>query len=110
MAAKGFVFWVLIFLAVLLCSAFSSSVHVSDSSSNTRGRKLKVTIFERKRATVQPNTNDYNPDPTPIASRDQIRTGPIQHGTPLMPFIPKPSPPGYPPDTTCLSSKCATND
>lgn len=35
---------------------------------------------------------DYRPiDPVP-SSKASIRPGPVQHGTPLMPFIPKPSP------------------
>lgn len=42
---------------------------------------------------------DYRPvDPSP-SSKASIRPGPIQHGTPLMPYIPKPSPPpGHPKD------------
>lgn len=36
---------------------------------------------------------DYRPiDPVP-SSMTSVRPGPIQHGTPLMPYIPKPSPP-----------------
>ncbi|KAL3812326.1 hypothetical protein ACJIZ3_013594 [Penstemon smallii] len=36
---------------------------------------------------------DYRPiDPVPN-SKASIRHGPIQHGTPLMPYIPKPAPP-----------------
>lgn len=36
---------------------------------------------------------DYRPiDPIP-SSTASIRSGPIQHGIPLMPYIPKPSPP-----------------
>ncbi|KAL0439097.1 UNVERIFIED_CONTAM: hypothetical protein Slati_2392700 [Sesamum latifolium] len=36
---------------------------------------------------------DYRPiDPVPN-SKASIRPGPIQHGTPLMPYIPRPSPP-----------------
>ncbi|CAK9177557.1 unnamed protein product, partial [Ilex paraguariensis] len=39
---------------------------------------------------------DYHPiDPVP-SSKASVRPGPIQHGTPLMPYIPKPSPPGNP--------------
>ncbi|GAB4852304.1 hypothetical protein Ancab_016496 [Ancistrocladus abbreviatus] len=33
-------------------------------------------------------------DPVPISKA--VRPGPIQHGTPLMPYIPKPSPPNQP--------------
>lgn len=43
------------------------------------------------------NLEDYRPmDPVP-SSKASVRPGPIQHGTPLMPYIPKPSPP-LPPD------------
>ncbi|CAN4095338.1 unnamed protein product [Withania somnifera] len=36
---------------------------------------------------------DYRPiDPVP-SSKASIRAGPIEHGTPLIPYIPKPSPP-----------------
>lgn len=40
---------------------------------------------------------DYRPiDPVP-SSKASIRPGPIQHGTPLMPYIPKPCPSPPPP-------------
>lgn len=39
------------------------------------------------------NLEDYSPnDPVP-SSKASIQPGPIQHGTPLMPYIQKPSPP-----------------
>ncbi|GMH03175.1 hypothetical protein Nepgr_005014 [Nepenthes gracilis] len=41
------------------------------------------------------NSEDYRPvDPSP--SSKAVRPGPIQHSTPLMPYIPKPSPPNHP--------------
>ncbi|KAB1228072.1 hypothetical protein CJ030_MR4G024752 [Morella rubra] len=45
------------------------------------------------------NLDDYQPnDPVP-SSKASIRPGPIQHGTPLMPYIPRsPSPPNHPED------------
>ncbi|XP_061355681.1 uncharacterized protein LOC133300187 [Gastrolobium bilobum] len=37
--------------------------------------------------------DDYNPiDPVPSA-KASVNPGPIEHGTPLMPYIPKPPPP-----------------
>ncbi|KAJ1404469.1 hypothetical protein SESBI_26569 [Sesbania bispinosa] len=40
---------------------------------------------------------DYRPiDPSPCTS-SSLHPGPIEHGTPLNPFIPKPSPPNAPP-------------
>ncbi|KAJ6878648.1 hypothetical protein NC652_032245 [Populus alba x Populus x berolinensis] len=44
------------------------------------------------------NLEDYHPiDPVP-SSKASIKPGPIEHGTPLNPLIPKPSPPrpGHP--------------
>lgn len=42
------------------------------------------------------NLDDYHPiDPVP-SSKTSIKPGPIQHGTPLNPYIPRPSPPGHP--------------
>lgn len=39
---------------------------------------------------------DYHSiDPVP-SSKASIKPGPIEHGSPLIPFIPKPSPPGHP--------------
>ncbi|KAK8584967.1 hypothetical protein V6N13_138909 [Hibiscus sabdariffa] len=39
---------------------------------------------------------DYHPiDPVP-SSKASIKPGPIEHGSPLIPYIPKPSPPGNP--------------
>lgn len=47
----------------------------------------------KKRHVGNVNLDDYHPiDPVP-SSKASIRPGPIQHGTPLMPYIPRPSPP-----------------
>ncbi|KAK7310786.1 hypothetical protein RJT34_08513 [Clitoria ternatea] len=42
--------------------------------------------------------NDYNPiDPVPSSSKASVNAGPIEHGSPLNPYIvPKPSPPPRP--------------
>lgn len=61
-------------------------------------RKLKVQRkmdHPREDAAVEGDfhLDDYRPiDPIP-SSTASIRSGPIQHGIPLMPYIPKPSPP-----------------
>lgn len=48
---------------------------------------------KEKHYTNDVDLQDYHPiDPVP-SSRDYIHTGPIEHGTPLMPYIPGPSPP-----------------
>ncbi|XP_059637110.1 uncharacterized protein LOC132279193 [Cornus florida] len=58
--------------------------HVHTSSSSDKGDAGNV------------NLEDYQPvDPVP-SSKASIKPGPIEHGTPLMPNIPKPSPPGQP--------------
>ncbi|KAM3289633.1 putative protein isoform X1 [Capsicum chacoense] len=66
-----------------------------------RNRKLQVILLQGNG--YGPSTNegdssnfgleDYRPiDPVP-SSKASVRAGPIEHGTPLMPYIPKPSPP-----------------
>lgn len=45
----------------------------------------------RGEATV--TLEDYHPiDPVP-SSKASVKPGPIEHGTPIIPYIPKPSPP-----------------
>ncbi|XP_057973417.1 uncharacterized protein LOC131161587 [Malania oleifera] len=78
----------------------------------TRLRKLKEhtpTVKKSNAGTV--NLEDYLPiDPVP-SSKASLRPGPIQHGTPLKPYIPQHSPPkmpgptqhGSPPATKPLS-------
>ncbi|XP_047952163.1 uncharacterized protein LOC125197465 isoform X3 [Salvia hispanica] len=63
----------------------------------TKRRKVKQQGIDHpsKVADVEGSAHleDYHPiDPTP-SSTASIRHGPIQHGTPLMPYIPEPSPP-----------------
>ncbi|CAH2050737.1 unnamed protein product [Thlaspi arvense] len=64
-----------------------------------RNRKLKGHGYAS--STAKSNAGglymeDYHPiDPVP-SSKASVKPGPIQHGTPLMPYIPKPSPPGQP--------------
>lgn len=42
------------------------------------------------------NLEDYHPiDPVP-SSKASFKPGPIEHGTPLMPYIPRPTPPAAP--------------
>ncbi|CAL4913174.1 unnamed protein product [Urochloa decumbens] len=62
------------------------------------GRRLKepYTFIARKiRGLENVRTDDYQPvDPSP-SSKSSIRPGPIEHGTPLLPYIPRyPPPPG----------------
>ncbi|XP_057503915.1 uncharacterized protein LOC130787547 [Actinidia eriantha] len=110
---KGFAFCVLVFVSgtdlVLLglsTDGSSSPVpdialtrHEVDATFTTRSRKLKEishTSSTDKSDAGSVNLEDYDPiDPVP-SSKTSIRPGPIQHGTPLMPFIPKPSPPDHP--------------
>ena len=42
------------------------------------------------------NLDDYHPiDPAP-SSKASIKPGPIEHSAPIIPYIPKPSPPQHP--------------
>ncbi|PSS31477.1 Unconventional myosin-VIIb like [Actinidia chinensis var. chinensis] len=109
---KGFVFWVLfsvlgtaLVLRCLSTKGSTSSVtgmtltHFGEAMSVVaRNRKLKENGFASSTTSDMGSVNleDYRPiDPVP-SSKASIRPGPIQHGTPLMPYIPKPSPPGHP--------------
>ncbi|WRX30965.1 hypothetical protein QQP08_023452 [Theobroma cacao] len=60
-------------------------------------RKLKgngYNLINEKKTNV--DLEDYHPiDPVP-SSKASIKPGPIEHGSPLIPFIPKPSPPAHP--------------
>ncbi|KAK1366907.1 Unconventional myosin-VIIb like [Heracleum sosnowskyi] len=102
-------FWVLLLMlgAALICISFtgkscapkSTGVASTEDEKDTvvavTSRKLKYLDYSQ----VSGNSNagsispqDYGPvDPVP-SSKASIQAGPIQHGTPLMPYIP-PSPP-----------------
>ncbi|BBG95172.1 Glycosyl hydrolase family 35 protein [Prunus dulcis] len=63
-------------------------------------RKLKengYTPRTQKKGNVRNvNLDDYHPiDPSP-SSKASIKPGPIEHGTPIIPYIPKPLPPAQP--------------
>ncbi|KAJ0735283.1 hypothetical protein HanPI659440_Chr11g0430391 [Helianthus annuus] len=45
------------------------------------------------------DVDDYLPN-DPVPSSKAIRPGPIEHGTPLMPYIPKPAPPSPGPNVS----------
>ncbi|KAL2505831.1 Uncharacterized protein Adt_21452 [Abeliophyllum distichum] len=66
-------------------------------TSITKGRKLKdnshsTPTFDEV-YTGDVSLEDYRPiDPVP-SSKSRIHHGTIQHGTPLMPYIPRPAPP-----------------
>ncbi|KAA8537839.1 hypothetical protein F0562_027581 [Nyssa sinensis] len=108
---KAFGFWVLLSvvgtaLVFLSFSSKGSSTSVSDMALTRHGNGMTITATSRKlkedghtsSKTDAGNVNleDYHPiDPVP-SSKAYIKPGPIQHGTPLMPYIPKPSPPGHP--------------
>ncbi|KAK2452619.1 TWS1 protein precursor [Trifolium repens] len=85
----------------------TTNLFISDLVNSRRGdkttpiainRKLKENVHriesnERVNIGDQVTLEDYNPiDPSPDVAKN-VNPGPIQHGTPLMPFIPKPSPP-----------------
>ncbi|KAL7605674.1 uncharacterized protein LOC111886989 [Lactuca sativa] len=59
------------------------------------GRKLKEDNIHDESGDGNVDIYDYVPnDPVPSSKAAALRPGPIEHGTPLMPYIPKPSPPG----------------
>ncbi|GLT65196.1 hypothetical protein SLA2020_376400 [Shorea laevis] len=97
--------WVSLFLfgTALLVLSFSVSEGMafpqdSDGMTAAIGRKLKKNSYDtsnEKGSNV--DLEDYHPiNPVP-SSKASIKPGPIQHGSPLIPYIPgKPSPPGHP--------------
>ncbi|PON54274.1 hypothetical protein PanWU01x14_196640 [Parasponia andersonii] len=107
-------FWVMFFvvwtaLMFLNISSYITGSRVHDMLFTNHGdgstgivisRKLKETNYKqnikgnRDEATVK--LDDYHPiDPVP-SSKASVKPGPIEHGTPLIPYIPKPSPPDHP--------------
>ncbi|KAK4274637.1 hypothetical protein QN277_017831 [Acacia crassicarpa] len=107
-------FWVLFAMVgtILVCINFSSSIagfcfpalvsnSCDDSAIITVSRKLKenrIGVRSNKMDGIGDVTlDDYQPvDPVP-SSKATVKPGPIEHGAPLIPFIPKPSPPPAPP-------------
>ncbi|PPR84405.1 hypothetical protein GOBAR_AA36312 [Gossypium barbadense] len=71
--------------------------HVDGTSMSETSRKLKGSGYSpsnEKKSNV--DVDDYDPiDPVP-SSKASIKPGPIEHGSPLIPYIPKPSPPDHP--------------
>ncbi|KVH89228.1 uncharacterized protein LOC112526892 [Cynara cardunculus var. scolymus] len=98
---KGF--WVLfvVFGTALLCvylSPISDSEDVQDESPmnlTKPSRKLKESNIHEENGYGNVGVDDYLPnDPVPSSEAAALRPGPIEHGTPLMPYIPTPTPPG----------------
>ncbi|MCD9637710.1 hypothetical protein HAX54_021147 [Datura stramonium] len=88
-----------------ICISTGCTSSVPGMAFKWKNNNMKMTIRSRKLQGkgYGPSTNegdsrnlnleDYRPiDPAP-SSKASIRAGPIEHGTPLMPYIPKPSPP-----------------
>ncbi|KAA8528475.1 hypothetical protein F0562_035830 [Nyssa sinensis] len=110
---KTFGFWVFLSvvgttLVFLAFSAEGSTSSLPDMAFTRHGngmtmtgtsRKLKengYTSSSDKADAGNVNLEDYHPiDPVP-SSKASLEPGPIQHGTPLIPYIPKPLPPGHP--------------
>ncbi|KAK2660151.1 hypothetical protein Ddye_006684 [Dipteronia dyeriana] len=110
---KVFGFWVLfLMLPALMFFSFyksntSSSIpdmdfeHSGALTIMATSRKLKEIGYinpstNKKGGVGKVNLEDYHPiDPAP-SSKASIKPGPIQHGSPLNPYIPKPSPPPKP--------------
>ncbi|XWS24133.1 hypothetical protein CRYUN_Cryun28dG0074500 [Craigia yunnanensis] len=100
--------WVFFFVVgtALLVFTFSSSSSIPGMEFSQTGdgtsiagtsRKLKGNGYNpsnEKKSNV--DLEDYHPiDPVPN-SKASIKPGPIEHGSPLIPYIPKPSPPSNP--------------
>jgi hypothetical protein len=72
---------------------------ISQETNSTTNARSKTEIDPRTF-----NAEDYpHFDPTPN-SKASIRNGPIEHGTPLIPYIPRPTPPASSPGHTSGSA------
>ncbi|KAM0001102.1 hypothetical protein Hdeb2414_s0016g00477331 [Helianthus debilis subsp. tardiflorus] len=97
---KRFGLWILflVFGTALLVVCLSSLPPGSDLARHKKimeltkpSRKLKDYIRDESDNGGM-DVDDYLPN-DPVPSSKAIRPGPIEHGTPLMPYIPKPAPP-----------------
>ncbi|XP_064958029.1 uncharacterized protein LOC135608899 [Musa acuminata AAA Group] len=104
-------------LAFFIPSSISISIAAGSASTDEggttampmHGGRVKTVITHRKlevnsyiagairttKDSTSMNVEDYPSfDPAP-SSKATIKTGPIEHGIPLMPYIPRPTPPGH---------------
>ncbi|CAN6682254.1 unnamed protein product [Malus baccata var. baccata] len=109
-------FWVLPFVLATVLVFFlsvSSSRNGSlfpDSIFNHHADGPKMIVRNRKLKESgnagNVNLDDYQPiDPSP-SSKASIKPGPIEHGAPIIPYIPKPSPPARPNPGGWLKATC----
>lgn len=79
------------------CDDKATSIAVSRKLKENGSGTIKSSSYN-KDDIGQVTLDDYNPiDPVPSSSKASINPGPIEHGTPLNPYIiPKPSPPNHP--------------
>ncbi|KAI3491378.1 hypothetical protein L1887_44305 [Cichorium endivia] len=99
---KGFGLWILFLVfGTALLYVFLSAVPGNDVVEHKKIMELTKPSRKLKENTRDESDNgnvdiyDYVPnDPVPSSKAAALRPGPIEHGTPLMPYIPKPSPPG----------------
>ncbi|MFS7988384.1 hypothetical protein Hanom_Chr11g01034201 [Helianthus anomalus] len=101
----GFGLWILVLGTALLFVCLSSLPPGSDHVGNKKmmelskpSRKLKDYIHDEGDNGGM-DVDDYLPN-DPVPSSKAIRPGPIEHGTPLMPYIPKPAPPSPGPNVS----------
>ncbi|KAI3726626.1 hypothetical protein L1987_66424 [Smallanthus sonchifolius] len=94
-------FWVVDFV-VAVWNRFAFRLLVFSNNLAPRKKVMKLTKPTRNLEEYVHDENDngnigvfdYLPtDPVPSSKATSIRPGPIEHGTPLMPYIPKPTPP-----------------
>ncbi|XXG56916.1 hypothetical protein AAC387_Pa03g4217 [Persea americana] len=91
----------LVFLTFTGNGPFTGSVFPARFESATEKKPPKETSYhypigtKKRRGLSNINLQDYHPiDPSP-GSRAS-KSGPIEHGTPIMPYLPPPMPPGPP--------------
>ncbi|CAN6450305.1 unnamed protein product [Victoria cruziana] len=91
-------FMILVLAAASLFLAFTNTKKICLSQgreSSNYATKVNVSALNRKlkEDLSMISLEDYHPiDPVPT-SKTTVKSGPIEHGTPLIPYIPQPAPP-----------------
>ncbi|KAL6867636.1 hypothetical protein ACP4OV_015660 [Aristida adscensionis] len=94
--------WGNMFMGVCSNTGSSPNSDPGHGSTDLEGRRLKdryTSTVRKTRDLENIRTDDYQPvDPSP-SSKANITPGPIEHGTPILPYIPQyPPPPSHPKD------------
>ncbi|XP_020242150.1 uncharacterized protein LOC109820421 isoform X2 [Asparagus officinalis] len=96
MRSFGFLILLSFTVSALIVSKSNSIADCRGAAAVINNRKLKERSYDACRDVGSINKEDYpRSDPSPN-SKAAISSGPIEHGTPLMPYVPRATPPAHP--------------